>query len=269
MIEKTTDLIRDSSLYDPDKNSSRTWLFRTYPDEWNSDGTYANNHVPFADFAERISATAGVYAYAVHDSDVDENGDPVKPHIHWVVTWERARTFGWVKKVFEVLYALPCGNKDVQSKVRYLAHLDSPKKHQYDPACVRGTMDVEQYLSAPCTPAGVAESILDDVALLDRTGDFREFYVRHPEFLIRPFAVKTLLDQLGTRRYDERDERERRYAAECILHARLAAEQIKADVYSKVSEVVDTTTLECQRLLGEWKTFIKSQELPYMKGKHT
>lgn len=77
-------------------------------------------------------------------------GDLKKPHRHAMVIFESLKAEGQVKELIEVLG----GYLEVQAvnaphaMVRYFCHLDTPKKHQYEPADIVAFAgaDVEEYL---------------------------------------------------------------------------------------------------------------------------
>lgn len=73
------------------------------------------------------------YALIEHDSDIDDDGQLKKPHVHVFIRFPNPRYLNSVAKDLGIAsnYIRPCG--DSRSFVRYLVHLDSPNKFQYDP----------------------------------------------------------------------------------------------------------------------------------------
>lgn len=72
------------------------------------------------------------YAYILHDKDIDDNGELIKPHYH-------LRIFGVNQKsVSAWADFLQVKENEIQflenkrRAIRYLIHLDSPKKYQYN-----------------------------------------------------------------------------------------------------------------------------------------
>lgn len=72
------------------------------------------------------------YALIEHDSDIDDDGQIKKPHVHVFIRFPNPRYLNSVSKDLGIAsnYIRPCG--DSRSFVRYLVHLDSPNKFQYD-----------------------------------------------------------------------------------------------------------------------------------------
>lgn len=81
----------------------------------------------------------------LHDSDFNEDGTPKKPHVHTLFMFESVKTAEQVKELFKGLWGVSesgsifgvanIGNQSAVSDrgavVRYMAHLDHPKKAQY------------------------------------------------------------------------------------------------------------------------------------------
>lgn len=98
-----------------------TWTFTAYPESlpegW--ERQLSDLHVPCA--------------YVLHDSDVDEHGEPLKPHYHVLMRYDSLKTIQQVQadiaftgiQYVEVV-------RSFRSMCRYLCHLDDPDKHQYD-----------------------------------------------------------------------------------------------------------------------------------------
>lgn len=86
------------------------------------------------------------YAYILHDSDLNEEGDPKVNHIHYVINVVKETTCQWVCNTLaryqaeigvEVIQNTLCEvATDPVSCYRYLRHADDPKKYQYDADCV-------------------------------------------------------------------------------------------------------------------------------------
>ena len=74
------------------------------------------------------------YAYIKHDKDALENGAPKKTHWHIVGRFENARSIPAVADKLGIPSNFVECKKGYTFKkgVRYLAHADSPEKHQYD-----------------------------------------------------------------------------------------------------------------------------------------
>lgn len=74
----------------------------------------------------------------LHDSDLNPDGTPKKPHYHVLIMFENVKTneqaSDFIEKIggvgFEKLGSL-------RGYARYLCHLDNPEKHQYNPDAVQ------------------------------------------------------------------------------------------------------------------------------------
>lgn len=85
----------------------------------------------------------------IHDSDLNADGQPKKPHYHLLLMFEQVKNKKQVADLFGGLYgfsdtdsivgvATPQTVSDRCALVRYMAHLDNPSKHQYDVADIVG-----------------------------------------------------------------------------------------------------------------------------------
>lgn len=74
----------------------------------------------------------------LHDSDVNEDGTPKKPHYHGVIFFDSMKTQEQVAEIIAPLNGpkpiYPQGTK--RNCARYLCHLNNPEKHQYNEADV-------------------------------------------------------------------------------------------------------------------------------------
>lgn len=118
------------------------------------------------------NADYGNYAFIVHNEDVDENGVPESPHIHFYVecmTRKRISTIiGEIAKYCDVdsraVTCSPC--KSEVSTLQYFIHANDPNKVQYD----RGRI-VHNYegnaldLILDSTPDGVTPAQLYDIVM--------------------------------------------------------------------------------------------------------
>lgn len=69
----------------------------------------------------------------LHDKDLNENGEPKKPHVHILLTFNNVKTYEAVSKITESINGtIPQHVQSVQGMVRYFAHLDNPSKFQYN-----------------------------------------------------------------------------------------------------------------------------------------
>lgn len=74
------------------------------------------------------------YAYIVHDKDKQENGEDVEPHIHCMMRLRNATRItaiaAWLNCQTNTLQKI---THTWQTALRYLTHMNSPDKHQYNP----------------------------------------------------------------------------------------------------------------------------------------
>lgn len=115
--------------------TSRSFLGVLYPDADNYDCVAV---------LERLRSFFPELAYIVHDSDVNENGELKKPHIHWVGQ-RSACTLDFVATSLEI------PENDIEychkfkRSIRYLVHRDSPSKFQYDVEKIITSFDLTRY----------------------------------------------------------------------------------------------------------------------------
>nr|WP_015237548.1 replication protein [Mycoplasma cottewii]AFY63026.1 plasmid replication initiation protein [Mycoplasma cottewii] len=81
-----------------------------------------------------LQETGCEIAYILHDKDINDNGEPKKPHYHVIMSYTNGTTtFSNVRKITEALNAPePQGIESVGGYYRYLTHKDNPEKYQYD-----------------------------------------------------------------------------------------------------------------------------------------
>ena len=73
----------------------------------------------------------------LHDKDIDDTGEPKKPHYHVLIMFEGVKTVEQAKDVFEPIGGVGCKVvQSVRGYARYLCHLDNPEKAQYEPSDV-------------------------------------------------------------------------------------------------------------------------------------
>lgn len=117
----------------------RNWSFIVYPDsapaDWQS--ILADYHVPFI-----ISP--------LHNQDKKEDGTLKKPHFHVLFLFPGKKSYSQIKAITDKISSpIPQPVTSTKGLVRYFAHLDDPKKAQYNPAQIKGMCgaDVDSYLS--------------------------------------------------------------------------------------------------------------------------
>lgn len=142
----------------------RGWVFLLYPESCTEN---------WADLltTEQIPACVS----PMHDSDVNGDGTPKKPHMHVLALWDGPTSYQSAKALCDLLGGvIPPENpmpgmpkpwaQSVRAAARYLCHLDNPEKVQYDPNDVREFGGVDYF--------ELIASASDDDDELDKMFDF-------------------------------------------------------------------------------------------------
>lgn len=109
-----------------DAKKSKIFTGSLYPDAENYD---------CAKVLDTIKSKFKEWAFAAHDSDVNDDGELKKLHIHWVGRGD-PRTLSAVSKFLGIPeHDIEIG-RNFNSLVRYLIHMDDPDKFQYSPDIV-------------------------------------------------------------------------------------------------------------------------------------
>ena len=93
---------------------------------------------------DRLKSFFPELAYIVHDSDVNENGELKKPHVHWVGR-RSACALDFVATSLEVPENDIEYCRKFKRSIRYLVHKDSPSKFQYDVEKIVTSFDLTKY----------------------------------------------------------------------------------------------------------------------------
>lgn len=123
----------------------------------------------------------------LHDSDVNPDGEPKKPHYHVLTPYEGKKSPEQAKAFFDTFGGVGCETvASLRGYARYLCHLDNPEKAQYKPEDVRcfGGAD---YVTAVGLPTDKYKAIAEMIDFIDQQG-------------ITSYAV--LLRYASTERYD-------------------------------------------------------------------
>lgn len=86
----------------------------------------------------------------LHDSDLNPDGTPKKPHHHVLVMFESVKTNAQAIEFFEQIGGVGLEVLgSLRGYARYLCHLDNPEKHQYSPDAVQqlGGADYQDIIS--------------------------------------------------------------------------------------------------------------------------
>ncbi len=118
----------------------RNWTFVLYDDS------------SVKDWEEYLISTGVPFAYAYHDKDITEVGEPKKPHYHLLLCFDGPTTYNTVLEYGKRVGAAndvvqPVGS--VRGIVRYFCHKDNPDKYQYEEDVVqcRNGFDPKDYFN--------------------------------------------------------------------------------------------------------------------------
>lgn len=132
---------------------------------YEEDSTHSNALSLIPDFCD--------YALIKHDSDIDDDGNLKKEHIHVFIRFDNPRYLLSVARDLGIAsnYIRPCG--DQRSFVRYLVHADSPNKFQYDRSLISTNIsdDVDKWLSSD-REKSEGEKVLEILDILDGISDY-------------------------------------------------------------------------------------------------
>lgn len=122
----------------------RNWTFVLYEDSCAKD------------WEEYLISTGVPFAYAYHDKDMTEVGEPKKPHFHVLVCFDGPTTYvtmlNHAKRVGAANDVVqPVGS--VRGIVRYFCHKDNPDKYQYEEDIIqcRNGFDPKDYFNLTVT----------------------------------------------------------------------------------------------------------------------
>ena len=108
----------------------RNWSFFVYPESAPKNWREIINewHTPW-------------FESPLHDKDLceDESGEIKKAHWHIIIMFKGNKSFAQIKELTNKLNAPnPQKTQSMRGSVRYLAHMDNPDKHQYEPSEITG-----------------------------------------------------------------------------------------------------------------------------------
>lgn len=117
---------------------TRNWTFFVYPDSapenWRS--VIDELHIQWVESP-------------LHDADMNGDGESKKPHWHILVMFEGMKSYEQIKEITDSLNSpIPQKCQSARGLVRYMAHLDSPDKAQYNTSDIisHGGVDVAELL---------------------------------------------------------------------------------------------------------------------------
>lgn len=119
----------------------------------------------------------------LHDKDLNPTGEPKKAHWHILLQFEGVKTQEQVKAVLEPLKCpIPIMCKSAKGTVRYMAHLDNPEKHQYNPKDIigHGGADVAAYFTPTASEVEALIIEMEDFVVKYNISEYQDlvYYAR-------------------------------------------------------------------------------------------
>lgn len=108
----------------------RHYMLLLYPDDTE------NNHKTVIDSLPLYDSV-----WIKHNKDVKENGEPLKEHIHAILSFPNARSLTSVAKELNLNERWVEPVRDVRQATKYLLHLDNKDKHHYSIEDAEGNVD--------------------------------------------------------------------------------------------------------------------------------
>lgn len=106
----------------------------------------AENYV-LAEVLDRLKDKFTEWAYIIHDSDIEDDGNPKKTHVHWVARRDSDVPLSTVSIWLGVTENYIQYAKSFKSSVRYLVHADSPEKYQYSKEKILTNINLVRYFA--------------------------------------------------------------------------------------------------------------------------
>lgn len=186
--------IRDSSKQVSNRIASKVWFFVVYPESTDIRDVITNACIGGFDYASML-----------HDSDIDDDGQPKKAHYHVAVWRPQTATLKQVKSLFDIQHAeRPRYGSSLGDYITYMTHSKEPKKHQYSidnllTNVSRETLDMLMTSDIGRVENGTEIVLNDIMALMQGEITYHDFYMSHPRFLYNPRSLDTLMHQLNSR----------------------------------------------------------------------
>jgi hypothetical protein len=104
-------------------------------------------HLPFKqeDLKELLEkSNAEQWAYILHDKDVNDKGEPIRPHFHVILKFKDAKTISRIAKLFnDQQQYVEVWHNTINNGYSYLIHetTNAKNKHHYDPSEVVASFD--------------------------------------------------------------------------------------------------------------------------------
>lgn len=90
-----------------------------------------------------------MWAYCLHDSDISDDGTPIKSHIHFLGKLDDVRSPEVVCRDLQLSLSSIANVKSWKAACRYLVHLDYPTKFQYSFDDVISSFPILSFFSLP------------------------------------------------------------------------------------------------------------------------
>jgi len=108
---------------------------------------------PIEEIKTKVKLICRNYYFVMHDKDIDDFGEPKKPHWHLLFTFSNSRDLTTVKNYFTEFPMLLDNSFEKISSVfgakKYLCHFDHPNKAQYNPSDVETNDELFKDLFLP------------------------------------------------------------------------------------------------------------------------
>lgn len=188
------------------ENKCRNWTFCLYPDSavdgWRD--ILDEMHLEWVESP-------------LHDSDLNKDGTPKKPHWHIVLMFNGNKSYNQIEEISvkKLNGTIPFRVQNIRSMIRYLAHLDNPDKAQYsiDSVIPHGGADIANILKVR---GSEKYKILMEIFDFCRSNEISEYTdlidysIMHNEEWIpiitekHCFAITKYLDSLRHQRYTKK-----------------------------------------------------------------
>lgn len=100
----------------------RNWVFILYPDSAPEN---------WKEILQEMAVPCAISP--LHDKDINNDGEPKKPHYHILLLFDGNKSFEQIKEITDGFNSpIPQKCLSVRGSVRYFCHLDNPEKWQYD-----------------------------------------------------------------------------------------------------------------------------------------
>lgn len=134
MPNKTTKLFPDKPEWNIISTNDDVVTKVTKNKYWQTKTLFCRTYMALDDLCDFLRDThAMAWAYIVHDKDVNEDGTPKQPHIHFVAKWEDGIRLSYLGKHTrgQQTHVDVCKH-GTKASVAYLTHKKQPTKHQYN-----------------------------------------------------------------------------------------------------------------------------------------